>query len=245
MDNLIISGKSADGSDAKIFEGVFTDGEIWGPKPILKIDKELTNILDHINAKRSIRDEYDLILNKKSTLKSFQRKLIVEIIEKQKEFYYSVVSTNFEDTTKYCLTLTDNHKQAFEYHELDTPTNIKNLAINNSLGLIFYKMVEPNLFLIKNDIILSNLYEEPLKIVSIISPGKYYYCQTVNPSILLVNKIIRVNFNSIVGKIIESSDKSLTLEPNIHPIPEEFFQKLKSDKNICNKLKDSYQIPIE
>ena len=91
MSETIITGKSEDGSDAQVAEGVYTNPENpeeWYnmPYPPSKEQKMAWEIYDHITANRcSIRDEYNLIQQKKSTLSRRLRDFIVELIELYEE----------------------------------------------------------------------------------------------------------------------------------------------------------------
>ena len=91
MNGTIITGKSEDGSDAQVAEGVYTNPENpseWSdmPFPPSKEQKMAWEIYDHIAANtRSLRDEYDLIQQKKSTLSKRLRDFVVELIEVYEE----------------------------------------------------------------------------------------------------------------------------------------------------------------
>jgi hypothetical protein len=91
MNGTIITGKSADGSDAQLAEGVYTNPnnpEEWSntPYPPSKGQKMAWEIYDHIAANnRSLKDEYDLIQQKKSTLSKRLRDFVVELIEVYEE----------------------------------------------------------------------------------------------------------------------------------------------------------------
>lgn len=88
MGGSIFYGQSADGSDVKQWTGVFTnpdnDNE-WSTEPYNKAQKEQEksdSYWDYINSylrrqNRSLFDEVDLILNKKSKLSRFYRDLIM------------------------------------------------------------------------------------------------------------------------------------------------------------------------
>jgi hypothetical protein len=87
------TGKSADGSDIKEVEGMYVSacGNYWSSKPfkdkasreIYKRQRAWNEIMEHINGKRTIREEYSLIKEKKSTLSARCKKLIIECIEKE------------------------------------------------------------------------------------------------------------------------------------------------------------------
>ncbi len=49
--------------------------------PTTERDRNYMTIMDHINGKRTLRDEYDLVQLKKSTLSSSCRKLLISLIE--------------------------------------------------------------------------------------------------------------------------------------------------------------------
>ena len=82
---MIFTGKSADGSDAKEAEGMYVhpDGEQWSNQPwiITKEDKMYWEIRDHIDGKRSLQDEYDLVKAKKSTLSRALRDFLVKFMD--------------------------------------------------------------------------------------------------------------------------------------------------------------------
>ena len=91
MNGTIFTGKSADGSDAKVAEGVYTNPENpeeWSntPYPPSKGQKMAWEIYDHIAANnRSLKDEYDLIQQKKSILSRRLRDFVVLLIENYEE----------------------------------------------------------------------------------------------------------------------------------------------------------------
>ena len=71
------TGKSADGSDIREVQGMYVspDGKEWGSKPYTEEQraderyyKTREEVYDHINAKRTLREEYHLILAKQSKL---------------------------------------------------------------------------------------------------------------------------------------------------------------------------------
>jgi hypothetical protein len=85
------TGKTADGSDM-LQTGVYLspDGNEWSNKPYTeeqKMKEKEHNIhwkvFDHISGKRTLRDEYDLIKEKKSTLSKTCRDYVKQIIESE------------------------------------------------------------------------------------------------------------------------------------------------------------------
>ena len=82
---MIFTGKSADGSDMREVEGVYVhpDGKQWSSQPwiITKEDKMYWEIRDHIDGKRSLQDEYDLVKAKKSTLSRALRDFLVKFMD--------------------------------------------------------------------------------------------------------------------------------------------------------------------
>ena len=90
----IYYGKSEDGSDMKLYEGVYHN-EVTGmwsndPKQIFSKDElkdvRLRNIiLKHIERKRSLKDEYELIKQKKSKLTKSQRDYLINQFENEKD----------------------------------------------------------------------------------------------------------------------------------------------------------------
>lgn len=91
MNGTIFTGKTADGSDAQLAEGVYVNPnnpEEWSntPHPPSKGQKMAWEIYDHIAANnRSLKDEYDLIQQKKSTLSRRLRDFAVVLIENYEE----------------------------------------------------------------------------------------------------------------------------------------------------------------
>ena len=91
MSGTIFTGKSADGSDAQVAEGVHVNPENpeeWSniPYPPSKGQKMAWEIYDHIAANnRTLKEEYDLIQQKKSTLSKRLRDFVVELIEVYEE----------------------------------------------------------------------------------------------------------------------------------------------------------------
>lgn len=89
----IYYGKSEDGSDSKEFEGFYYN-EVTGkwsndPKQIfskeeLKDIRLWEGILKHIERKRSFKDEYELIKQKKSKLTKSQRDYLINHFENEK-----------------------------------------------------------------------------------------------------------------------------------------------------------------
>jgi hypothetical protein len=80
---MIFTGKSADGSDAYPALGMFVspDGKQWSNQPFTKEDKMWAQIYNHLASNlRSLRMEYDLILNKQSTLSRRHRDYIVYLM---------------------------------------------------------------------------------------------------------------------------------------------------------------------
>lgn len=80
------TGKSADGSDMKEVMGAFVspDGKEWSNMPYTEEDRIYEKIFNHINGIRTFRDEYNLILAKKSTLPRKCRDYLVKMIESEK-----------------------------------------------------------------------------------------------------------------------------------------------------------------
>lgn len=81
----LYTGKSADGSDMKEFEGLYEhpDGEQFSNQSwiITKEDRMYWEIRDHIDGKRSLQDEYDLVKAKKSTLSRALRDFLVKFMD--------------------------------------------------------------------------------------------------------------------------------------------------------------------
>ena len=86
----IYYGRSADGSDSRIFEGVYHNevtGQWSNDKTQIFTKEQLADmrryeeVIKHISGKRSFKDEYELILQKKSTLTKSQRDWLVDQIE--------------------------------------------------------------------------------------------------------------------------------------------------------------------
>ena len=81
----MFTGKSEDGSDMKEFEGLYEhpDGEQFSNQPwiITKEDRMYWEIRGHIDGKRSLQDEYDLVKAKKSTLSRALRDFLVKFMD--------------------------------------------------------------------------------------------------------------------------------------------------------------------
>ena len=92
MSGTMYTGKSADGSDMKeVDNGIFINPdnpEEWSnmPYPLSKEQKMAFEIYDHISSNnRTLKEEYDLIQQKKSTLSKRLRDFVVELIEVYEE----------------------------------------------------------------------------------------------------------------------------------------------------------------
>ena len=84
---MILTGRCEDGSDSYPAMGVFTspDGEEWSNKPYTKEDKMWEKVYNHLSKNlRTLRDEYEMIMDKKSTLPRVLRDYIVWIMNKDK-----------------------------------------------------------------------------------------------------------------------------------------------------------------
>lgn len=84
MNGTIYRGKSADGSDIYPAQGVFVspDGEQWSNQPYTKEDKMWQELYPYLAKNlRSLKDEYDLIQQKKSDLSKRLRDFVVHLIE--------------------------------------------------------------------------------------------------------------------------------------------------------------------
>lgn len=80
---MIYTGKSADGSDAYPAQGMFVspDGSQWSNQPYTKEDKMWQELYPHLAKNlRSLKDEYELILQKKSTLSSRLRNYVKHLM---------------------------------------------------------------------------------------------------------------------------------------------------------------------
>jgi hypothetical protein len=83
----IYKGKSADGSDMYPVQGAFVspDGKEWSNKPYTKQDKMYQELYFHLSKnQRFIEEEFELILNKQSTLSSRLRDYVKHLIENNK-----------------------------------------------------------------------------------------------------------------------------------------------------------------
>ena len=81
---MILTGKSADGSDAYPAQGVFVspDSEQWSNKPYTKEDRMWQELYPYLAKHlRSLKDEYELIKQKKSNLSKRLRDYVVHLIE--------------------------------------------------------------------------------------------------------------------------------------------------------------------
>jgi len=79
------TGSSADGSDMRPIEGMYTDpndSNLWSNQPYNREQKKYSrcyrNIVDEVNGKRSFMDEYLRVLEKKSNLNKESRDWLVE-----------------------------------------------------------------------------------------------------------------------------------------------------------------------
>lgn len=92
MNETIITGKSEDGSDVQVVEGAYpnpnqilTNPDEWSSRPT-KGQKMAWDIYDHIAANnRTLKEEYDLIQQKKSKLSKRLRDFVVLLIENYEE----------------------------------------------------------------------------------------------------------------------------------------------------------------
>lgn len=85
---MIFTGKSADGSDAYPAEGLYLspDGEQWSSEPYTKEDKMWHDLYPELSKLRhSLRMEYNLVLEKKSTLSRRHRDYVVHLMTKDYE----------------------------------------------------------------------------------------------------------------------------------------------------------------
>ena len=81
---MILTGKSADGSDAYPAQGVFVspDGEQWSNMPYTKEDKMWQELYPYLAKNlRSLKDEYELIKQKKSQLSRRLRDFVIYLME--------------------------------------------------------------------------------------------------------------------------------------------------------------------
>lgn len=85
MSGTMYTGTTADGSDMREFEGfhMHPDGEQFSNQPwiLTKEDRMYWTIRDHIDGKRSLQDEYDLVKAKKSTLSRALRDFLVKFMD--------------------------------------------------------------------------------------------------------------------------------------------------------------------
>lgn len=82
---MILTGKSADGSDAYPPMGMFIspDGKQWSNQPYTKEDKMWQELYPYLAKNlRSLKDEYELVIQKKSNLSSRLRNYVKHLIEK-------------------------------------------------------------------------------------------------------------------------------------------------------------------
>jgi len=82
--NMILTGKSADGSDAYPALGVFQspDGEQWSNQPYTKEDKMWLELYPYLAKNlRSLKDEYELVKEKKSNLSRRLRDYVIHLME--------------------------------------------------------------------------------------------------------------------------------------------------------------------
>lgn len=81
---MILTGKSADGSDAYPAQGLFLspDGNQWSNKPYTKEDKMWQELYPYLAKNlRSIKDEYNLIQQKNSKLSRSLREYVKHLME--------------------------------------------------------------------------------------------------------------------------------------------------------------------
>lgn len=81
---MILTGKSADGSDAYPPMGVFVspDGEQWSNMPYTKEDRMWQELYPYLAKNlRSLKDEYELIKQKKSQLSRRLRDFVIYLME--------------------------------------------------------------------------------------------------------------------------------------------------------------------
>lgn len=80
---MIYTGKSADGSDMYPAMGVFVrpDGEEWSSEPYTEEDKMWQELYPELRKRlNSLRMEYGLVLDKKSTLSKRHRDYVVHLM---------------------------------------------------------------------------------------------------------------------------------------------------------------------
>lgn len=81
---MILKGKSADGSDAYPAQGLFVspDGEEWSNMPYTKEDKMWQELYPYLAKNlRSLKDEYELVLKKKSNLSRRMRDYVKHLMD--------------------------------------------------------------------------------------------------------------------------------------------------------------------
>lgn len=81
---MILTGKSADGSDAYPPMGMFVspDGEQWSNQPYTQEDRMWKELYPHLAKKLiSLEDEYELVKQKQSTLSRRLRDYVVHLME--------------------------------------------------------------------------------------------------------------------------------------------------------------------
>jgi hypothetical protein len=81
---MIYTGKSEDGSDAYPAQGVFVspDGNEWSNQPYTKEDKMWQELYPYLAKNlRPLKDEYDLVQQKKSQLSRRLREYVKHLIE--------------------------------------------------------------------------------------------------------------------------------------------------------------------
>lgn len=87
MSGAFYTGSSADGRDIRPAEGMYVseDGTWWSSEPITPEQKEysknLRALYNHIDGKRTPRDEYNLIKEKKSKLPRSVRDWVIKQFE--------------------------------------------------------------------------------------------------------------------------------------------------------------------
>ena len=80
---MILTGSSKDGRDARPFEGMYMhpNGKTWSSQPITKEQKEHSKgyrgVVKEIDGKRSFKDEYNRVLEKRSKLSKWLRDWLV------------------------------------------------------------------------------------------------------------------------------------------------------------------------
>lgn len=85
MSGMIYTGKSADGSDAYPANGVYVNPDNpneWSSKPYTKEDKMWEELYPYLaKSLRSLKDEYELINKKESSLSKRLRDYVVHLME--------------------------------------------------------------------------------------------------------------------------------------------------------------------